>query len=575
MSDERDEIRARIDIVELVGQTVALKRAGKNWKGLCPFHQDRNPSLDVNPNIGRYTCWSCGERGDIFTWVEKTQNVPFAEALQILAKQAGVQLKSRSAADQSSRVAQKNAMEAAHVFFKEQLLKSSTARAYCEGRGLDESVQREWELGFAPNVGEALAIYLKKANFKLQECKDLFLVDGDETIGYHDKFRNRLMFPIRDDRGEIVGFGGRAIGDVQPKYINSSDTPLYKKSRVLYAFYKAKEAIRAENQAVLVEGYLDVIACHRAGVKTAVASLGTALSEEHAKLLKRWCDTVVILYDRDAAGEKATHRAAEILSAEGLKIRVALMPQGDDPDTLLRKEGGAAAVMRVVQAPLSQTDFKIKALEARLAPIEEDFWREAAEIVAGAPNEMERLKYIEHIAGLNPHTRDFQEARKAFTKMVNAAAARKRAAIQTHSSPRPQPMQHPGDELPHLEAAMFKGVFDESLRAQIWDAATDPSLFTTRTGSNFAQALKDAFPSAPPRGKPAEWLHELPEAFGILASDIDAIAHILVNEQVLTDVVARLRDKVARRERRALRSDKYDDDRLKHFQTELSKLKGG
>lgn len=574
MSDERDEIRARIDIVELVGQTVALKRAGKNWKGLCPFHQDRNPSFDVNPHIGRYTCWSCGERGDIFTWVEKTQHVTFAEALQILAQKAGVQLKSRTQVDPSSRVAQKNAMEAAFVFFKEQLAKSAAARNYCEGRGLDEAVQKEWELGFAPGVGGALATYLKKAGFKLQECKDLFLVDGDEAAGFHDKFRNRLMFPIRDDRGEIVGFGGRAIGDVQPKYINSSDTPLYKKSRVLYAFYKAKELIRTENQAVLVEGYLDVIACHRSGVKNAVASLGTALSEEHAKLLKRWCDSVVILYDRDPAGEKATQRAAELLAAEGLKVRVALLPQGEDPDTLLRTQGGAA-VMRVVQEPLTQTEFKMRSLEQRLSPNDEEFWREAAEIVAEAPNGMERMRFVEHVAGLSPHTRDFQQARKAFDKMVHAAAARKRANIAPQQNPRPQPIQHPGDELPQLEAAIFKGVLDEKLRAGIWEVATNPQLFTSRAGASFAEALSTAFTSGPPRGKPAEWLHELPDHFQDLVTDIDALGHILINEQVLQDVVARLREKLAKRELRAMRTGQYDNDQLVHFQTQLQKLNEG
>src|SRR5947209_3610497 len=223
MSDEISEIRARIDIVDLIGQAVALKRKGKSFLGLCPFHEDHNPSFNVSPDMGRYTCWSCKENGDIFSWVMKTQNVAFPEALQILAEKAGVKLRGHSDEARSVRANQRAAMEAALSFFQEQLSKTPAAVQYCDRRGLTEAIRSHWELGYAPDLGEALTVFLQRKGFRLADCKPLFLVDGDEH-GYRDKFRARLMFPIRDEKGELVGFGGRVIGDGNPKYINSSDT---------------------------------------------------------------------------------------------------------------------------------------------------------------------------------------------------------------------------------------------------------------------------------------------------------------------------------------------------------------
>ena len=240
MAGEIEEIRARINIVDLVSQRVQLKKTGKNYQGLCPFHDDKRPSFTVNPVVGRYRCWSCGETGDIFNWVMKTQNVPFAEALQLLAAQAGVELTNRpNPQERSERALHLEIMEEALKFFREQLSKSSTAQDYLTRRGIDESTIAEWELGYAPDVGEALAVHLRKKAYALSVCRSLFLVEEDASGGYYDKFRGRLMFPIRDERGDLVAFGGRVLGDGVPKYINSSDTPVYRKSRVLYGLNRA------------------------------------------------------------------------------------------------------------------------------------------------------------------------------------------------------------------------------------------------------------------------------------------------------------------------------------------------
>ncbi|RYG41951.1 DNA primase, partial [bacterium] len=322
VDDPRDEIRRRVDIVDLVGREVPLKKRGKNWLGLCPFHADKNPSFNVSPETGRYKCFACGAGGDVFTWVMERRNVDFPEALQLLAREANVILPERTG-PREPKVDHNSAMETALAYFREQFERSPLAREYVAGRGMDEATIKTWEMGYAPNVGEALAMYLKRAGISLAVAKEAFLVDEDAGGGYFDKFRGRLMFPIRDERGQLVAFGGRLLTTGHPKYINSGDTPIYRKSRVLYGLNRAREPLGKSRRAVLCEGYLDVIACHRAGVETAVASLGTALAEDQAKLLKRWSDEVVILYDSDDAGRKAALRATDVLVAAGLRVRVA------------------------------------------------------------------------------------------------------------------------------------------------------------------------------------------------------------------------------------------------------------
>lgn len=419
MNDERDEIRRRIDIVDLVSQRVQLKRSGKNYTGLCPFHDDKSPSFLVSPHLGSYRCWSCGEKGDVFTWVMKTQGLDFREALKLLADQAGVQLAQYTGPkiDKSEREKWLATMQSALIFFRNELGKSAKAKAYCDNRDLPQAVIDEWELGYSPEVREAMVTHLKRDGHVLAEAEKLFLVQGDQQIGYAAKFFGRLMFPIRDDRGDLVGFGGRVIGDGNPKYINSSDTPLYRKSRVLYGFHKARDRMMKDRHAVLVEGYLDVIACHRAGVTEAVASLGTALAEDHAKLLKRYCDRVTILYDADSAGQKAAVRAVEILEATGLACRVALMPQGEDPDTLLRTKG-ADAVREAVGRAESPFDFQVRLLEAQHGVESDRFWQELPVMLAKAPSELDLEKHLLRLAGQHPSIPNAQAATKALRREV-------------------------------------------------------------------------------------------------------------------------------------------------------------
>lgn len=574
MADEIDEIRRRIDLVDLIGHQVRLKRTGKNYTGLCPFHEDRRPSFSVSPDVGRYRCWSCGEAGDAFTWVMKTQNVEFVEALRLLAERTGVTLTRGAGTPKTERAAMAAAMNDALAYFREQLSKSTVAREYCDRRGLDPATLDAWEMGYAPDVGEALATHLKKAGHALSECKNLFLVDQDPSGGYFDKFRGRLIFPIRDERGELVAFGGRLLGDGVPKYINSSDTPIYRKSRVLYGLHRARETLQKTREAVLCEGYLDVIACHRAGVNGALASLGTALSEEHAKLLKRWCDSVTVLYDRDAAGEKAAARAMPILRAEGLKVRVALMPDGHDPDTLLR-EGGAAAVQRAAEGGLRPLEFRIQAIEARFAPEQDEFWAEVVEALAEATNELEVDRYLSALAPRFPGVRDPLQAQKNLRTMVQRRRRRGQArdtdvgpAVSAREVARAVP-------IPSAERTVLLAYAEPSVRAVAWEAVADPALFTLDRSAAVAAALGNAFPGGPPSGAPSEWLERLPEEERTVYADLlMSSSPIHLTEEFVRGAVEKLRQDRERRELRDLRSGDLSEDKLRELNDRLRRLKG-
>ena len=575
MAEVTDEIRSRIDIVELVGQRVALKRQGKDWKGLCPFHDDKNPSFQVSPTTGRYRCWSCGEYGDVFNWVMKTQNVEFPEALRILASHAGVTLPTHGKTPEpSQRAMQNEAMDEALSFFRNQIARNPDAKAYCERRGLDDEIIQLWELGFAPDEGSALATQLRKKKFPLNECRALFLVDQDSTGGYFDRFRGRLMFPIRDERGGLVAFGGRLLGDGHPKYVNSGDTPLFKKSRVLYGMYRAKDQIAKERKALLTEGYLDVIACHKAGLTTAIASLGTALTEEHAKMLKRWCDGVIVLYDSDAAGQKAADRAIEVLEPEGLKVRIVLLPEGDDPDTLL-KRGGPGALQKAVKELLTPTEYRLELLKRRIGVDQEDFWIQAVEVVAACPTDREIESHLMKLAPLHPEIRDVMAAHASLRSDVMAI---RRARARKEPPPVRRSIIRRESEitLSAGERILFHAFLGEPLREAAFGFLADPDLFETRQGSSLAQGVLKVFSKAP-KGPPANWLHELEksgEGQPLIDLALEEQSEPLT-EALLRDSVERLKKKQEMRILRSLKGGQLDDGAKADYLERLKKLKGG
>lgn len=576
----KDEIRRRADLVDLVGQRVALKKAGRNWKGLCPFHDDRNPSFIVSSEFGHYRCWSCGAKGDVFNWVMETQRVDFIEALKILAQQTGVDLPEFQKADQSEHEQMEAAMAEAQAFFREQLREDSNAQKYLAERGLDQKVVDDWELGFGPSMGEALAYRLKKKGMSLTLGQSLFLVDQDGRGGFYDRFRSRLMFPIRDERGKLVAFGGRIVGQGNPKYINSSDTPLYSKSRVLYGMHRAKETIAKNDQAVLVEGYLDVIACHRAGVTEAVASLGTALADDHVRLLKRWCSKVVVLYDADEAGKKAADRAAQLLTAGGLTVKIALAPKGEDPDTLLRDQG-PQAVRLAVEHGVSPMDFRMAMLNERLGADDDGYWTEVVQVLATAETPLELQKYLIPVAAQYPGIRDRQAAAKALERMV--AAERKRAkstgvAERVERLPLPEredravPLRT--NELVGAERIIFLSLFSSSLFEEAWQFAGHEPLMKSDIARKIALSVKAVGKARPG----SEWLHEVTEEeVKLVLLDLGMGDSEPIERRTLEEAVDRLGKELEKREARQqaeLVGNSSDDEALRAIGDRLRKIKG-
>lgn len=571
MTDDLNELRARIRIVDLVGQSVSLKRAGKNWTGLCPFHDDKNPSFTVSDDIGRYRCWACGEKGDIFTWVMKTQHLDFPEAVKFLAQSIGYQLKGKSKQDTGARERYQKAMRVALEFFRNEFQRSELAKSYCENRGLPPEILDSWEIGFAPEVDGALGTVLKKEGITLAEAKEIFLVEQDPSGGYFDKFRGRLMFPIRDERGTLVAFGGRILGEGHPKYINSSDTPLFRKSRTLYGLHIAKDHLK-DKPIVLCEGYLDVIACHRAGIHTAVASLGTSLTEDHAKLISRWTSNVTILYDADEAGQKAASRASEILSKEGLNVKIAMMPPGEDPDTLLAK-GGAAALEQVVESVLSPTAYAVEQLIHKMGAKSEGFWKQVMDILATSNNELEISGIMQRLSGLHPN-RDPAEAFKDMKRMLQQ---RRRPSRKV---PREAAAQVSMPKLGMLsgEVVLFRAALSEEFRKEVWECFKTPDMFPSTRAYELAQELAETFPE-PPSGAPAQWVDRLPTtASQELLADIDMREGAPLGSTFIKDTIKRLKLNQKKRELQSVKEKRDLEElnrRLRNLDSEKTAFNKG
>src|SRR5207245_2362699 len=343
-----DEIRAAVDIVDVVNRFVNLKKAGQNWKGLCPFHTEKTPSFMVNEKKGIFHCFGCGVGGDAFGFLMRQDKLSFPEAVRALAKQAGVALpEERGPAVDHGREDLFRTMELAWRFYVDQLWKPAGDRAqqYLAQRGIDPEVARRFGLGLAPEGWDTLSSFMRS-----EKVTDDALVAAGLAIpregrsGVYDRFRGRLLFAIRDLQGRVVAFGGRAFGDEQPKYLNSPETPLYVKGNLLYAADLARAAIQAKNRAVLVEGYVDCLMAHQHGFTETVAALGTAFTPAQLGLLRRYCDDAVLFFDADAAGRKAAERAEELLEPTRADQRV--RARGVDGGEGRRRPGSRAALAR-------------------------------------------------------------------------------------------------------------------------------------------------------------------------------------------------------------------------------------
>ena len=354
-----EKVKQQADIVRVIGEYVRLKKAGQNFTGLCPFHQEKTPSFNVHPVRQIYHCFGCGVGGDVFKFVMEMEKCTFPEAVRTVAEKCGIPIprpRERSPEERRENQ-QRSALVEMHreaaAFFARHLhegTEGKVAAAYLEDRGLDRAAMTRFGLGFAPSSGDALLRHLKpKYSEKLLEASGLF--SRDQSGRLYDRFRRRIMFPIANEAGKVIAFGGRAMGDDQPKYLNSPETPIYSKSNVLYHFDRAKESLRRENFAILVEGYMDAIAVARTGITNVVASCGTSLAEPQIGLLRRATHSVVVNFDPDTAGQAATERSLSLLLEKEFDVRVLVLPGGADPDKFIKEHGADAYRKLLTEAP--------------------------------------------------------------------------------------------------------------------------------------------------------------------------------------------------------------------------------
>ncbi len=385
--DVVEEIIRRNDIEQVIGSYVTLKNAGSNMVGLCPFHSERSPSFTVFSGTDSFYCFGCGTGGDVVTFIMKMENVDYPTALELLAKRAGIEIPETAEKSFGDRGVKRDRVlkmnEAAARFFRHCLTKEpcgAEAREYFKKRGLSDGISKQFYLGYAPNDFGKLTSHLKSLGFTEEEMIAGFLCGKSQKTGRaYDYFRNRVIFPIVDTSRNIVAFGGRVMDDSKPKYLNSSDTPAFKKSKNLFALNYAK-GFCAE-QLILCEGYMDVIALHQAGFPNAVATLGTAITEEHARIISRYTKKVIISYDSDEAGQKAANKAMLLLGKVGVDVRVLKMQGAKDPDEFIKKKG-AEAFRALLGESRTGFEYKLEAVLGKYDISQVDNKRRAAEEIS-------------------------------------------------------------------------------------------------------------------------------------------------------------------------------------------------
>lgn len=354
-----EQIRRQSDITDVIGEAVRLKKQGRGFIGLCPFHADRNPSMHVNPELGLFKCFSCGKGGNVITFIMEFHRLTFQEAVKLLAQKAHVTLPDEPETGAQTEVRNRHeaafrALEAAAKFYAQRLKSSDGAAAarYCAGREFGAKLIADFALGYAPDSWNALGEELRKQGYSEQALDDAGLLVRRGDGKSYDRFRGRMMFAIHDAAGRVAGFGARILNDApdQPKYINSPQSATYDKSKILYGLFQAKQQIRSDGFAVLVEGYADALTLHQAGFRNVVASGGTALTAEQLHLLSRYCKQLFIVYDADSAGVKAAARGLELAVEHGFDVRLARLPAGEDPDSYVRKSGADAFRSRLHDA---------------------------------------------------------------------------------------------------------------------------------------------------------------------------------------------------------------------------------
>lgn len=397
------ELTARNDVESVLGSYINLRRRGRTLVGLCPFHGEKTPSFTVYPETASFYCFGCGAGGDVITFVKRIENLDYLDAVKFLAERAGLKMPENDMDDTTSRLRRRilEANREAARFFHQSLTapEGVVAREYYARRGYTPATIRRFGLGYAPDSFHALLDHMRKKGFRDEELTAAFLCKRSPKGNLYDIFRNRIIIPIIDIRGNVIAFGGRVLDDSKPKYVNTSDTLVFKKTENLFALNFAKAT--ADQQLILCEGYMDVIALHQAGFQNAVAALGTSFTADHARLVARYTKEAVLIFDADGAGQKATRRAIDLLRGVGVDIRVVRIPDGKDPDEFIKKNG-AERFRVVLTGAANDVEYQLIELGAQHDLTASDgqvaYLRAAAKILAGLQSTVERDVYAGRLA---------------------------------------------------------------------------------------------------------------------------------------------------------------------------------
>ena len=393
-----EELKSRLNIVDVIGRVVPLRRAGSNFKGVCPFHNEKTPSFVVSEQKQIFTCFGCGASGDAIEFTKRYYNLEFQEAVEKLAAENGLSINLHKGNGDREKYYEIN-KEAARFFYRAFTEQQNAGYTYMKNRGMDDAILKKFGIGYADESWDSLYLFFKKKGISEKILLELGLIS--ESKGkYYDKFRNRVMFPIINTSGKVIGFGGRAIGQAEPKYLNSPENKVFQKKNNLYALNITKQDIGKEGYAILVEGYMDAISLYQNGVRNVGASLGTALTDNQARLLNRYTKNVVLSYDADSAGRNAALRGIEVLSKQDCKVKVLHVTDGKDPDDFIKKNG-KDAFLKLVDQALPMIDYKLLGAQKDLNLSTEegklDFMKKAAPILKNL-GPVEADIYIQKIA---------------------------------------------------------------------------------------------------------------------------------------------------------------------------------
>ena len=581
-----ETIRDHNEITEVVGSYVQLKRAGSSFKACCPFHKEKTPSFHVNPTRQSFHCFGCGAGGDVFNFIMKYENLEFVPAAKFLADRAhlNVELETeRGSGGPAVSTTVKDDLYRLHTLLRDwyqrclqESSQAAVARAYLEERELSGAAAETFGIGYAPARDVDWPTWAAKRKCSMDLLLSAGIVLRNDGGGWYDRFANRLMFPIQDESGRVIGFSGRVLpGDPRDaKYVNSPETPLFTKSKIIYALHHAKKEILEKREAIICEGQIDVIRCHLAGVKHAVAAQGTAITEEHARILKRFTDSIRLVLDSDNAGKKAAMRSADVLLAAGLNVRIASLPPGDDPDSLIRRAGGAA-FLTAVEAAVPELDFIIDSL-MDAEPVQDDgairrVARAVIETVANVPSELQRDQMLQRASrrlGMRPDVlaAEMRQVERRRNRTSNRAEV-----------PEPEPTEisapiiHPREELELIRLLIHYPLSSEYLTNYI-DAAhlqspTCRTLFTLLT-AHAADEQIDIMAELPMEDTEAR------RVVAMLSAEDRFAGEELVLEKVAVEMIVVIRKKNFEAERRRIetRRRKATGDEASMLDMEMAEI---